>query len=103
MTGPLLHPVFCDPEHCRAYAAGAEPYHRSAPVTIPVARGEVVAVFLAQPAGMPEMTAVDLVALQPTGEPAWAAEDAHAEMVLPLDAAAALAQAIRQLIRAATA
>lgn len=103
MTAPLPHPAFCDPAHCRAYAAGMEPYHRSAPVTIPIAMGEVLAVFLTQPANLPEMTAVELVAHQPDSQPAWATEHVHAHLTIGLDPAMALATVLRQLVGVAAA
>lgn len=99
------HPSWCDPAECRAYGhPDLEPDHRSTPIVIRVARGEVLAVFLAESQGHRGTVRVEVAALyEPLLGPVWAAEDVAATLSLPLDPAAALAQALRQLIRTATA
>lgn len=100
MTADQPHPAWCDPDQCRAYVPGMEPLHRSAPILLAADLHELLAVYLSQPVG--HEPRVELVVVEsPVAGPVWAVEHTYAEMVLPLDPAAALADALRQLVRAA--
>jgi hypothetical protein len=106
--GPLpsehAHPAWCKPAHCRAYGyPGFEPYHRSEPVLIGVARDEVFALFLSAPAERAALTHVEIVALPGTPDgPPWSVEHVCAEISVPLAQAGPLWFAIRRLLRETT-
>lgn len=98
------HRPWCDPFACTADSADTEleRVHRSRPVTITLAPGEVLVACLAEHARVPGVT-VEVVVVQPPAPVEWWRAEPLAALTLPLDPAAAVAQALRQLVRQAVA